>query len=69
MLGDSIITEMRNSLWFTLSAETNNLICMYRKENGGFSSLGEDWIENRYGDVLTLERCSAKNNVYAEVAS
>lgn len=30
MLGDSITTEMQNSLWFTLFVETNSLICMYR---------------------------------------
>lgn len=43
MLGDSITTEMQNSLWFTLFVETNSLICMYRgKKNGGFLSLGED---------------------------
>lgn len=42
MLGDSIAAEMQNSPWFTRSVETNNLICMYQKENGGFPSLGED---------------------------
>lgn len=70
MLGDSITTEMQNSLWFTLFVETNSLICMYRgKKNGGFLSLGEDWIESWCGDVLTLGHCFARKNVYAEVSS
>lgn len=69
MLGDSIATEMQDSLWFTLSVETNHLICMYQKENGGFSSLGEDWIENWCGDVLTLGHCFTENNVCAELSS